>query len=60
MRHLSVSIANSERMPSPHAVDLIMKELGFRHEIKDCVKVWIEELPVRAINVVDFYEEVSK
>ena len=55
LRHLSVSIVESARMPSPHAVDMIMKELGFKHEMMKC-KVWIEESPVKAVNVLDWYE----
>lgn len=54
LRHLSVSILDSKRMPDPLVVEMIMKELGFIHPIKEC-QVWIEE-NYNAVNVADLFE----
>lgn len=56
LRHLSVSILDADRMPNPHAIEMIMKELGFKRPIKEC-QVWIEK-EYKAVNVLDFFDEV--
>jgi len=52
VRHLSVSRDKKDILPSPEAVSMIMKELGFKNKIKDC-KVALEKLEpgYTAINV---------
>jgi hypothetical protein len=56
-RHISISVDDPEKLPSPPAVELIMKEFGFRGGINECLNVWIEEIPgVKAINALQKYE----
>lgn len=60
-RHLSVSVDDSEKYPNPVAVEMLMKEFGYKGGIKDC-HVSVEErirlatgLVVNAINVLQEY-----
>lgn len=51
-RHLSVSVASTDKLPNPAAVDALLEEFGFRGGVlKGGVKVWIEGKT--AINVVE-------
>lgn len=53
MRHLSVSLVDSKKMPSPEAVDMILSEFGFDTIPMRTSRIWMEEFePGRfAINV---------
>lgn len=51
MRHLSVSVDDASKMPSPPAVELIMSEFGMGNDIHDCVNVWIDK-ETNSINVL--------
>lgn len=42
-RHLSVSVDDPQKSPHPMAVEMLMKEFGFRGGIQECINVWIEE-----------------
>lgn len=53
-RHLSVSVDKAGKLPSIDAVELIMKEFGFRGSIEDC-NVSMEEFAPnhQAVNVIE-------
>lgn len=53
-RHLSVSVSNKGRLPTPEAVALLMEELGFINDLRRCF-VYPEEFDPghNAINVVE-------
>lgn len=51
-RHISVSGPN--QLPAPQAVEMLMKIMGFQHDLLDC-KVWTEEVGSdrHAVNVLE-------
>lgn len=52
-RHLSVSVDNPDKMPSIPAVEMLMKEFGFRGKLKECY-VYIEDKIVpKAVNIIE-------
>lgn len=53
--HLSVSVQSEsgDRLPSEHMVQMVMTELGFKRELRKCIRVWISDDPVSHINVLD-------
>jgi len=36
-RHLSVSVNSGNRIPSSHAMEVLLKEFGFTNTLKDCL-----------------------
>lgn len=63
VRHLSVSVDESNKWPNEQAVSFLMKEFGFRQQLGPDSKlvVWLEnehdpEKP-QAVNVVEKYDE---
>lgn len=50
-RHLSVSVADIEKMPHIEAVKLIMKEFGITKPIEQCC-VYIEDSSPKSVNVI--------
>jgi len=70
LRHLSISVNELDKCPHMVAVNMLMKEFGYRQEICDMsgnpknakLAIWIENendptMP-KAINVVEEYEEI--
>ena len=57
-RHLSVRVqgGRNNRVPNEHMVGMVMKELGFKREVRECLKVWLDEEPVKCVNVLDLYD----
>ena len=52
-RHISISVPDKNRLPSPQAVSMIIEEFGFPKDITDQDNVWIETQSVpNAINVI--------
>lgn len=57
-RHLSVSIQQpGKRVPSPEAVQEIMKALGFTTKLEECHVFWEDE---KAINIMERYSELTE
>lgn len=50
-KHLSVSVADIEKMPHIEAVKLIMREFGINKPLEECV-VYIEDSSPKAVNVI--------
>lgn len=50
-KHLSVSVANIDRVPNIPAVELLMKEFGMNRPLKDC-HVYMEESVPKSVNVI--------
>lgn len=64
VRHLSVSVEETNKWPNEHAVDLLMKEFGFRQTVTDKnakLIVWLENkddfTKPQAVNVAERYDE---
>lgn len=62
-RHLSVSVDDTNKLPHPAAIELLMEEFGFRCKLKECLNTWIEEnvllptgIAVNAINILQVYD----
>lgn len=60
-RHLSVSVDNIEKAPHPAAVELLMKEFGFKGSLD--YRIWMEKnvvlstgIEVNAINILQEYD----
>jgi hypothetical protein len=55
IRHMSMSLNQEYRVPSPEAVQIIMVALGFKSKLDDC-KVYMEDVcpHIQAINVIEF------
>lgn len=52
-RHISISVAATDRLPHPAAVTMIIKEFGFSGNLDNC-QTWVEDLgDVKAINVLE-------
>jgi hypothetical protein len=41
--HLSVSVGNAPKLPSPPTVELLMKEFGMGDNLNNCINVWVDE-----------------
>jgi hypothetical protein len=55
--HLSMSVDKDDRLPNPHAVEVVMKELGFKNELHECSFDLAYIGPNRkAINVWEIHE----
>jgi hypothetical protein len=50
-KHLSVSVADMERMPHIEAVKLLMKEFGMNKPLEECC-VYIEDSSPKSVNVI--------
>ena len=50
-RHLSVSVADIERMPHIEAVKLLMREFGLNKPLEEC-HVYIEDSSPKSVNVI--------
>ena len=58
-RHLSVSVAAKKKWPLPDDVEIIMREFGFRGDVKKC-GVYTETDPTEAVNLVQTLDEMSE
>lgn len=54
IRHLSVSVSDAGKYPSPEAIQLIMDELNYKNKLENCI-VWTEKLTEdsEAINIAE-------
>lgn len=50
-RHLSISVAAIDKMPSIEAVKMIMREFGIVAQLEDCC-VYVEDSSPKAINII--------
>lgn len=57
-RHLSVSIPDKYKLPGPPAVEMIMKEFGFKGTINDQSNAWIEtDIIPHAVNIIQILDD---
>jgi len=58
VRHLSVAVNNSGKVPMPAAVDMISREFGFREFPPEYGRVWVEEFRPGhyAVNVAELVD----
>lgn len=50
-RHLSVSVASTDKMPHIEAVKMIMKEFGIQKSLEDCY-VYVEDSFPKSVNII--------
>lgn len=50
-KHLSVSVADIDKMPNVESVKMIMEEFGINKRLEDCY-VYIEESSPKSINII--------
>ena len=50
-KHLSVSVADVNKVPSIEAIKMIMEEFGINKRLEDCY-VYIEESSPKSINII--------
>lgn len=54
MRHLSISVDEDGKLPSPSAVEFIMQLFGFKKDLKECIVIKQDCSPTReCINVLE-------
>lgn len=57
-RHISISVPDNNKLPSPQAVSMIIEEFGFPSNINDQDNVWIETESIpNAVNVIKQVED---
>lgn len=52
-RHLSVSVDNPTKVPSIPAVEMLMKEFGFKGPLKECYVYMEEDISPKAVNIIE-------
>ena len=52
-RHLSVSVDDPQKMPSIPAVEMLMKEFGFKGSLKECYVYLEDNISPKAVNIIE-------
>lgn len=50
-KHLSVSVDDTEKVPHPASIKILMQEFGMNKSLEECY-VYIEEVSPKAVNII--------